>query len=166
MDISKLLTENSDAVFKINKPGQAQFFELRSHVQSMGLKHQGYFVADFDKNQFESFLKKDVPNENNIVFLFTESYSNEKNVDDVKQAVAMVKEVGMQAVVVLNTHNTKPGVPNAEINYYGSQAELFSGLESMFDVKLSATSDISKKIGNVMDNLGASKPSGSKNKLR
>lgn len=165
MDISKLLTENSDAVFKINKPGQAQFFELRSQVQNMGLKHQGYFIADFDKNQFESFLK-DVPNRNNIIFLFTESYSSEKNVDDVKQAVAMVKEVGMQAVVVLNTHNTMPGVPSAEINYYGSQAELLSGLEKMFDVKLSTTSDASAKIENIMDKLVSDKPLDSKNKLR
>lgn len=166
MNISKLLTENSDAVFKINKPGQAQFFELQNQVRSMGLKHKGYFVADFDKNEFTAFMKKDVPNGTNIIFLFTESFSNHTNVNEVKDAVAMVKEAGMQAVVVLNTHNNNPGVPNSEISYYSSEKDLLSGLESMFGVNLSTKNDISKNIEKIMNKVDVNTKESKKNKMR
>lgn len=153
MNFSKLLTENSDAVFKINQPGKAQFFELQDNVKNMGLKNKGYFVTGLNKNEFDEFLKTEVKNKTNIVFLFTESYSDDKNLDEVKQAVDMVKSAGMQAVVVVNTHNNKAGVPSSEITYYSSQEELFKGLESMFDVNLSAKNDITAKIGNIRDKL-------------
>lgn len=165
MNVSKLLTENSDAVFKINQPGKEQFFELQNEVKNMGLKNKGYFVAGLDKEEFGEFIQKEMYNSNNIVFLFTESYSSEKNIEEVKDAVAMVKHAGMQAVVVLNTKNNKPGVPHSEISYYSSKEELFDGLESMFEVKLSSKDEVSRNIDNIMSK-GVLNAEGSKPKHR
>lgn len=149
MQIQKAISEGSDILLKINKPGTGSVADLRGLLQQANITTENFDFYTPYAVEFKHNAERVVKSGAKVCRLDFDMPLNKENLEGIKKTITEAKEAGLQVIAIVKTPDNSFGIPNSEISFLTKEESLNDKLDFIVNNKTT----LKDRITTVMSSL-------------